>query len=759
MSGAPALHEILAVISAASAGDTAARVRISAELDPDAPTTKLAVGLNLLLDDLAFRTTEQERTMDDLRRSEANFRLLFANNPLPMWVYDFQTLQFVEVNDAAVSHYGFTQDEFLQMRITDIRPDEDVPRLLEDLARTRPAMQFSGEWRHRRKNGDIIDVEIVSHRLTLNGRDVVLVVADDVTARRKSETSLQEREERLRSIYDTVADVIFHLKVEPDGGYRFVSVNPAFMAVTGLPSEMVVGKRVDEIIPPPSLTLVLDRYREAIAERKIVRWEETSDYPTGRLTGEVSVAPVFDAGGRCTHLVGAVHDITERKRTEVEREHLLAREQAARRAAQDAQRRSAFLADAGKMLSASLDYRTTLVNAARSAVPDVADWAVVDMIRPDGSLERLAVIHTDPEKIQMAYDLHRRYPPDLSGPGPMQDALRTGKPVLVPEIPAVMLEQLDDEERRLVSALGLGSYIFAPIVMKGRVTGLITMVMTESGRVYGDEELTMAEELSRRAALAIENARHYEEAQVLNLELERRVADRTAQIEEANKELEAFSYSVAHDLRAPLRAIDGFSRLVVDGYGASLPDEAQRYLSRVRQGARHMGELIDDLLTFAHVARQPLRRQRTQTAQLVQQVIAQLQPENGVATTIDMGPLPEAVADPALVRQVFANLLSNALKFSRSRAHPRIEVTHRTDGDEVTFIVRDNGVGFDMRYADKLFGVFQRLHRAEEYEGTGVGLAIVQRIIHRHGGRVWAESEIDKGATFYFTLGGAGHDE
>lgn len=230
------------------------------------------------------------------------------------------------------------------------------------------------------------------------------------------------------------------------------------------------------------------------------------------------------------------------------------------------------------------------------------------------------------------------------------------------------------------------------------------------------------------------------------------------QLEAANKELEAFSYSIAHDLRAPLRAIDGFSRLVVDTYDPLLPEDARRYLDRVRQGARHMGELIDDLLTFSRLGRQPLNRQPIDTTRLAEQIAEELQPENPAAT-ITIEELPRADADPALLRQVFANLLSNALKFTRHRSQPLVVVTHNRTPEGATFIVRDNGVGFDMCYVDKLFGVFQRLHRAEEYEGTGVGLAIVQRVIHRHGGRVWAEGAIDQGATFYFTLGGTGNGE
>lgn len=239
----------------------------------------------------------------------------------------------------------------------------------------------------------------------------------------------------------------------------------------------------------------------------------------------------------------------------------------------------------------------------------------------------------------------------------------------------------------------------------------------------------------------------------------------TAALEAANKELEAFSYSVSHDLRAPLRAMDGFSRILLEEYASQLSPEAQRYLRLVRDSARQMGLLIDDLLAFSRLSRQPLNKQPVAPAKLVRQALEELRAEQeGRRIEIIIGDpsagsgqaLPICQADPILLKQVFVNLLSNALKFTRRREVARIEVGYLPrpgeGGEGGAYFVKDNGVGFDMRYADKLFGVFQRLHRAEEYEGTGVGLAIVQRIIHRHGGRVWAEAEVDGGATFYFTI-------
>ncbi|HLJ60591.1 MAG TPA: ATP-binding protein [bacterium] len=556
----------------------------------------------------------------------SGFHLLFASNPLPMWIYDLETLQFLEVNDAAAAQYGYARDEFLGLTILDIRPAEDVPRVRDHVAAGRPRLQASGMWRHRRKDGAVIDVDIVSHTLDFGGRAASLVVVRDIT--------LQKR-----------------------------------------------------------------------AEREIAQ--------------------------------------------------LLTREQAARAAVEEARERLAFLAEASRELASSLDHKATLATVARLAVPTLADWCAVDVVDEHGAIVRVATAHTDPAKVALAEELVRRYPPDWNAPHGVPKVLRTGKPELYPTIPEAMLAEgaRDAEHLRLLRTLGMQSAMVLPLVAREGIAGTLTFVSAESGRHYMEADLELGQELAFRCALAVGRAQLYRDVQALNAELERRVAERTTQLGAANKELEAFSYSVAHDLRAPLRTINGFSQALLEDYQGRLDDTGQGFLFRIRRATQQMERLIDDLLSLSRLSRAELRRRPVDLTTIAERVVRSLRqgkPDRPVAVTIAPG--LTADGDDRLLEAVFENLLGNAWKFTRDQPLPQIEVgVIKQAGGPVVF-VRDNGAGFDMAYSHKLFAPFQRLHTAAEFEGTGIGLAIVQRIVNRHGGRAWAEGEVGKGATVYFTL-------
>lgn len=337
-------------------------------------------------------------------------------------------------------------------------------------------------------------------------------------------------------------------------------------------------------------------------------------------------------------------------------------------------------------------------------------------------------------------------------------AIRNGQPVIVRHIPT---DPSYASWRAIAAEHGFASVIALPLHFEGRVGGALSIYSGQPD-AFDQDETALLKEMADDLAFGIETlrlrARHAESQQEilrLNADLERRVAARTSELEAANEALESFSYSVSHDLRAPLRAIDGFSAMLADQYGPQLDPEGRRRLTVIRTNTRKMEQLIDDLLMFSKLARRPLAALPVDMAGLARSVYEELRADSGArAVSFSVGALPEAVGDAAMLRQVWANLLGNALKFTSRCEHAVIELGGYVEDSESVFFLKDNGAGFDMHYADKLFGVFQRLHREADFPGTGVGLAIVKRVITRHGGRVWAEGRLGAGATFFFSLPG-----
>jgi len=291
-----------------------------------------------------------------------------------------------------------------------------------------------------------------------------------------------------------------------------------------------------------------------------------------------------------------------------------------------------------------------------------------------------------------------------------------------------------------------------PLVARGACLGLLCVLSRNALRSEA-RWLQVIEMVTSQIALAVHNALLFQESRNQAEVLEKTVAQRTEQLQTANKDLEAFSYSVSHDLRAPLRAIHGFCQILTEDHRVHLDREAQGLLDSIRRSAERMFQLINDLLEFSRLGRHLLEQRKVEMDELAHEVIEELNSaSSNQPPQVAIDHLPCVVGDRSLLRQVWVNLFSNAIKFSRGRPQPTVKVTATCKTNEIEFCVRDNGVGFDMNRAEKLFEVFQRLHSVEQFEGTGVGLAIVHRIIHRHGGRIWAQAEVDQGASFYFTL-------
>jgi len=524
--------------------------------------------------------------------------------------------------------------------------------------------------------------------------------------RRKVEEALDESQERFRRLLDGVKDYAIYM-LDPEG--RVISWNEGAARLKGYRSEEILGKHFSCFYVPEDRAAgkPARELQESLAKGRFEAQAQRVRKDGSAFWADVVIAPMYDDSGILRGFSKVARDMTERRRAE-ERLAEQAEKLACSRQALEAQTRmlKLVLDSVGEGLIAAdregrfliwNDCANKLMGRGAADLPSEQWTPHYKVFLPDGITP---------------------YPPDRL---PLVRALH-GESVQV----ELMIEHPERENRVSleVSARPMKD-------AQGNLCGGVAILRDITQQKANEREI-----------------------RELNEELEHRVVERTAQLETANKELEAFSYSVSHDLRAPLRHISGFSKMLVEEFGPGLDPTAQKYVERIQAGTQEMGLLVDELLNLARVGRHALNRQATKLNSLVAEVVAMLQPESeGRRVAWVIADLPALECDPVLVRQVFQNLLANALKFTRSRAHALIEVSHKEEDGQAVFMVRDNGIGFNMKYVDKLFGVFQRLHRAEDFEGTGIGLATVQRIVQKHGGRVWAEGELDKGAAFYFTLG------
>lgn len=538
---------------------------------------------------------------------------------------------------------------------------------------------------------------------------------------------LKESEEKYRALLETSTDIILTHDLQG----RITYCNKYGLKITGYDESDLLGRSVASLLPPEELAAMEERGRARRAGDTLTYEYETQFINKAGRTVPIEVHTVpFVTEGHPPQFMLCARDITERKRAD----DLLKRYANQLKVINQLDRTISATFDIGEVYD-------SLVAGMHDLFP--FDCTALVTLGEDGTEWWITKQWTSGEP---AFSLKTVMPVK----GSIIEWLVQNKCTLVENR---MEERGTWPESELLKKEGISSHVLVPLIVKGTVIGVMTLA-SKIPEAYTPRDVEIMESLADQVGISMHNAMLHAKVQDHAATLERRVVERTSQLQSANKELDAFASSVSHDLRAPLRHISGYIGLLKDEAGSTMQEECGRYLHKISEAANHMNHLIDDLLSFSRMAREEMRTSLLDPAALVREVIADLAHETGERTIHwTLNDMPMVAADPAMLKLVFVNLLSNAHKFTRTREPAEIVIGASTSDDgNIVFSVRDNGVGFAQENAHKLFGVFQRLHTKEEFEGTGIGLANVQRIIQRHGGKTWAEGEPDKGASFYFSL-------
>ncbi len=678
-----------------------------------------ATGNLLTLDGVVLDITERQRAEEALQESERRFRTVLETLQLIAVMLD-RAGNIILCNDYLLNLTGWKREEALHRNWFDmfIPPDIGgklkVDIFLESVRTGNIPAHYENEIITRSGERRLIAWNNTVFRGLDGNVESTASIGEDITKRRQAETVLRESEHKLRLVIDGLGPSLFVGLLTPDG--VLVEANRPALAAAGLKPEDVLGKPFEETYWWAYSKSVQEQLRHAITRAQ--RGESSQyDVPVRVAEGatiwiDFSLHPALDAQGRVCFIVSSASVIDERKRAEQQLKESTARYRAIFEGAGASLWEEDFSVIHADVMSLSSQHRAGL-----------RAWFDAHPSDMHAFVQRLRVVDVNSATLK------------LFGAKSKEELLSGIAQIFVPE----SLPVFRDELLALVGgATSFNAEVEVGTLSNERRTVLLSLTVVPSERPWARILVSL---------LDISEMKTYRDR------LELHVAQRTAQLQTTNKELESFCYSVSHDLRTPLRGIHGFTQVLLEDYGDKFDQTARGYLDRVQRAAVGMGELIDALLGLSRVTRGEIKRVPIDLSSLAHQVMETLQqsePQRFVDTTIS--PNITAIGDPTLLRAVLENLLGNAWKYTSKTERARIEFSMEMRDATSVFCIADNGAGFDMKYATRLFGAFRRLHSDAEFPGTGVGLATVERVVHRHGGRVWAEASIGKGAQFYFTL-------
>lgn len=746
---------------------------------------------------LVFRdVSEQLRAQETLRDSEERYRTVAETASDAIITVDEKST-IVFASRACQKIFGYAPDELTGKNLTMVMPgafrDAHLAGFAHFLTSGEKRFDWTGvELPGLHREGTEVPLEVSLGEFSRNGRRYVTGVVRDVTERKRSQEALeaerartdealqrhQRVEQQVMLLVEASGTLLTSLDSKEvmermvDLAARFVKADGYAVwrtedgthwraaASRGLSTEYRTRdvEAVRDRYTPPDAPLViadveedpllvhrLDGYRREGIRSLLVIPMRLEGKVSGTITfyyrtphassdSDVRIATALANLAAAALTTAGFYELQSRMRVEAEA----------------AERRSRFLGESTTVLASSLDYETTLATVARLAVPHFADWCAVDMRDETGAIQRLAVVHVDPAKVEWSKEIQKRYPTNPEAERGLAKVLRTGEFEMMNDVPdeLVAATAVDPEHLYMLRQIGLKSVLIVPLIARGRVLGALTFVTTrESGRNFDPPEVEIAFHLARRAAIAVDNAELYRTA-----ERRRREAEETAELlRQSNEDLEQFAYVSSHDLQEPLRMIGSYVQLIERRYRGRLDHDADEFIAFIVEGVNRMQRLLRDLLEYARVGHRGAAPQQFESAVALEDALTNLKmalDESGAI--VSHGPLPRISADPIQITQLFQNLISNAVKFRRDAPlEVRIEAS-RGEGEWI-FSVRDNAMGFDPAYARKAFIIFQRLH-GREFAGTGIGLAICKRIVERRGGRIWVESQPGSGSTFYFSI-------